>query len=142
MSVGKKPTIVGDAHDVRYYIEGRAAQLDIEVNGFPAPSVKWVRKDVCLVTDTHNHSIYHDKYNMHHLDIANASEQDEGLYQVVASNEYGQCVHDIYLQQADPPVFLEPFRDVTVENHRDVEMVCKVDGIPYPDIKFYKVTQS
>jgi hypothetical protein len=39
-----------------------------------------------------------------------------------------------------PPVFLEPFRDVTVEDHRDVEMVCKVDGIPYPDIKFYKVT--
>lgn len=139
ISVGKKPSISGDAHDVRYYIEGRTAQIDCEVNGFPAPTVKWVRKDVCLVDSTdNNYNIYHDKYNMYHLDIANASESDEGLYQIVASNEHGQCVHDIYLQQADPPVFLEPFKDVTVENHQDVEMICKVDGIPYPEIKFYK----
>lgn len=42
------------------------------------------------------------------------------------------------MQQADPPVFLEPFKDVTVKNHEDVRIVCKVDGIPYPEIKFYK----
>lgn len=138
VQVGKKPTILGEAKDVRYYIEGHTAEIAIDVNGFPSPTVRWTRFDKDLVSDEATYNIYKDSYNVHHLDIPNASEKDEGLYRIIAANEHGECVHEFYLQQADPPVFLEPFKNVTVENHQDVEMICKVDGIPYPEIKFYK----
>jgi len=137
ISVGKKPFIAGEGKDVRYYIEGHTAEVAIEVNGFPCPLVKWIRNGQVLEKDQST-SIYTDNYNLHHLDILNASEKDEGLYTIVATNENGECSHDFYLQQADPPVFLEPFKDLTVENHHDVTMICKVDGIPYPEVKFYK----
>ncbi len=109
-----------------------------KVFGFPSPQIKWMRNNIQLVSDETTYTIYSDRLSNHHLAILNASEKDEGPYQLVAYNENGTCVHEFYLQQADPPVFLEPFKDITVENHQDVEMICKVDGIPYPEVKFYK----
>lgn len=131
------PVISASAKDVRYYIEGQTAEVIIPIYGQPVPKVKWLRDGKELVKG--------DRYNMHrdrssseHFEIFLPSERDEGLYEVVAENEYGQARHEFYLQQADPPIFLEPFKDTTAKNHETVQLVCKVDGIPYPEVKFYK----
>jgi serine/threonine protein kinase len=91
-----------------------------------------------LVSDNEIYRIFSGRFGNQHLEIPLASEKDEGPYQIIASNDYGTSVHEFYLQQADPPVFLEPFKDVTVKNNEDVTIMCKVDGIPYPEVKFYK----
>ena len=59
---------------------------------------------------------------------------------ITATNEYGTAEHRLYLHQADPPIFIEPFKEqMTVSAHgEDIHMTCKVDGIPYPVVKFYK----
>ena len=138
ITLNEKPAIIGESKDVRYYIEGQTAEVSIQVFGYPSPVIKWMRNNTELISDEINYTIYSDRLSNHHLAILNASEKDEGPYQLIASNDNGTCVHEFYLQQADPPVFLEPFKDTTVENHQDVQMICKVDGIPYPEVKFYK----
>jgi len=135
--IGTKPSIVGDARDVRYYIEGETAEIGIPIFGSPTPKVKWFKGEVEIKSED-AYKLFRDRSGTEHLDIANASEKDEGLYKIVAENEYGVASHEFYLQQADPPIFIEPFKDVTVQNHEDVEITCKVDGIPYPEVKFYK----
>ena len=138
---GEKPTIVGETYDVRYYIEGETAIVTILVLGYPDPTVKWFRNDV-EIQSTEPYKLHNDRLGYYTMEIAFASEKDEGPYQIVASNEHGTCSHTFYLQQADPPVFLEPFKDVTVQNHEDVTIMCKVDGIPYPEVKFYKELEA
>ncbi len=135
--IGAKPSIVGDARDVRYYIEGETAEIAIPVFGTPTPKVKWLKGEQEIKSEE-AYKLFRDRSGTEHLDIANASEKDEGLYKIVAENEYGVASHEFYLQQADPPIFLEPFKDITAQNHEDVEITCKVDGIPYPEVKFYK----
>jgi hypothetical protein len=138
--VGEKPLIVGESKDVRYYIEGETAEVILPVIGYPTPIVKWINKSSNqeVKADDGVYKTFRDRLGNEHLEIASASEKDEGLYEITAENEHGSCSHQFYLQQADPPVFLEPFKDVTSENHEDVQLVCKVDGIPYPEVKFYK----
>jgi hypothetical protein len=137
---GTKPTIPGEGKDIRYYIEGQTAEVDIPVFGYPTPTVKWYRNDQELKSDDENsrYKMYRDRLGTQHLDIYNPTEKDEGPYKIVATNEYGTAEHEFYLQQADPPVFLEPFKDVTATNHEEITLMCKVDGIPYPEVKFYK----
>ena len=84
------------------------------------------------------YKISNDKLGYYTLEIPLAGEKDEGPYEIIAENEHGIMNHTFYLQQADPPIFIEPFKDVTVHNHEDVTIMCKVDGIPYPEVKFYK----
>ena len=132
--------IPGEGKDIRYYIEGQTAEVEIPVFGFPSPTVKWYRSNCELNPDDENspHKTYRDRLGTHHLEILNATEKDEGAYKIVATNEYGTAEHEFYLQQADPPVFSEPLKDVTATNHEEITLTCKVDGIPYPEIRFYK----
>ena len=136
-----RPKIHAKEKDVRFYVEGQTASISIPVYGNPRPNVMWKHKGVELINDNDVncvHKMYRDKYGDHVLEIENASEKNEGMYEIFALNEYGQASHVFYLQQADPPIFLEPFKDVTIKNYEDLCITCKVDGIPYPEVKFYK----
>ena len=123
------PVISAPSKDIRYYIEGQTAEVIIPVYGTPVPKVKWLRNGGELrshgVADE-KYKVYRDRVCSEHLDIYAPSERDEGAYEIVAENEYGRAVHEFYLQQADPPIFLEPFKDVTVRNGETLTLVCKV----------------
>jgi hypothetical protein len=136
--IAEKPSIIGESKDVRYYIEGETAEVAIPVFGFPLPKIKWTKYPNEILADSQACKCFRDRTGNEHLHIFNASEKNEGQYEIMASNEYGIASHQFYLQQADPPVFLEPFKDITEQNHENVTIVCKVDGIPYPEVKFYK----
>ena len=136
--MAEKPSIVGESKDIRYFIEGETAEVVIPVYGSPLPKIKWTKNDEEILSDTHAYKFFRDRTGNEHLNIFDASEKDEGQYEIMASNEHGFSSHRFYLQQADPPVFLDPFKDMTSQNHEDVTIICKVDGIPYPEVKFYK----
>ncbi|CAF0740265.1 unnamed protein product [Brachionus calyciflorus] len=135
--LGQKPSIQAPGKDVRYYIDGETADISIPVYGSPLPTVKYLRNNIELNDET-KYKIFRDRLGNSVLEIYLANEKDEGPYEIIATNEYGEARHEFYLQQADPPVFLEPFKDVTVKNYDEVCIQCKVDGIPYPEVKFYK----
>ncbi|CAM6005233.1 unnamed protein product [Sphagnum balticum] len=133
------PHIAGYAKDVRYYIEGQTAEVVIPVFGSPVPKCTWQRKGVPLPSDTPAYKMFRDRSSNERLEILVPTEKDEGAYELVAENEHGRAVHEFYLQQADAPIFLEPLKEtVTARSAESVQLICKVDGIPYPDIKFYK----
>ncbi|KAH9488420.1 hypothetical protein Btru_052354 [Bulinus truncatus] len=77
----KKETI--DAHIAThkgYYTEGETIQLSCTGNGFPAPSVEWVKDDRTLVTEN---NVQVDAGN---LSVKSASVEDSGTYKCIAKN--------------------------------------------------------
>ena len=81
MECGGVPVIVADAKDVRYYIEGERADLDVGVFGFPTPSVTWMHNgsvvrppssddgDTAATGSPHRIKMYRDSIGSEHLDI-------------------------------------------------------------------------
>ena len=57
---------------------------------------------------------------------------------VVASNPQGKAEKKVYLDLADPPVFIEPLQEKTISSKSFLKLVCRVDGIPYPEVKWSK----
>lgn len=55
-------------------------------------------------------------------------------------------IHFIASYFVDAPTFLEPIRNVTIDHRGDGKLECRVDGTPYPTVKFMKdwrpVTES
>lgn len=39
---------------------------------------------------------------------------------------------------ADPPTFIEPLKDITIIAKNSGVLECRVDGIPYPEVKWNK----
>jgi hypothetical protein len=109
------------------------------VFGYPVPEIKWMRNKKMIVADEKKYKMHSDRLSYYHLEVVNATEQDDGLYQIVATTDDDKIfVHDIYLHMADPPVFLETFEDTKIKSYQDVFLTCRIDGIPTPEIKFYK----
>jgi hypothetical protein len=109
------------------------------VFGYPIPKVEWMRYKKILKADDKKYKMHSDRFSYYHLEILHANDQDEGLYQLVATNENGKvCIHDIYLYQADSPVFLQTYNDMKVKSYQDVNLTCRIDGLPAPEIKFFK----
>lgn len=38
----------------------------------------------------------------------------------------------------DQPTVLDPISDLTLDSHKSGKLVCRVDGFPYPTVKFLK----
>lgn len=134
-----QPTIGSEQKDINYFVEGQTAEVSMLVFGYPLPEVKWMRHRKIISPDNKKYKMHSDRFSYYHLEVLNTTSEDEGLYQLVASNDTGKiCIHDIYLQQADPPVFIETFSDTKAKSYQDVYLTCRIEGIPAPEIKFYK----
>ena len=134
-----QPTAKDDQKDIRYFVTGQTAEASMLVFGYPMPEIKWMRNKKVLVADDKKYKMHSDRLSYYHLEVLNATEQDDGLYQLVATAEDEKiCIHDIYLHLADPPVFLETFEDIIIKSYQDVYLICRIEGIPTPEIKFYK----
>ena len=73
------------------------------------------------------------------LSIDNFKGAEEGgEYTVVAKTAQGQAEKKIYLDLADPPVFIEPLQEKTISSKSFLKLVCRVDGIPYPEVRWSK----
>ncbi|CAF1546759.1 unnamed protein product, partial [Didymodactylos carnosus] len=81
---------------------------------------------------------YTDSRGYCYLYIDAAMPSDEGAYEAVAENKHGSAHYTVHLYVADPPMFLEPLKDQRVRTHDTLHLECKVDGIPYPEVRFYK----
>ncbi|XP_052004330.1 striated muscle preferentially expressed protein kinase-like [Xyrauchen texanus] len=90
--------------DVLEVIEGRNARFDCKVSGTPPPQVIWSHfdhpleesEDIRILKEGGRHSII----------ISHVSNEDEGLYTVVARNAYGQdeCAAELYVQEPRPAI--------------------------------------
>uniref|UniRef100_A0A672RWY2 Striated muscle preferentially expressed protein kinase-like n=1 Tax=Sinocyclocheilus grahami TaxID=75366 RepID=A0A672RWY2_SINGR len=90
--------------DVLEVIEGRNARFDCKVSGTPPPQVIWSHFDH-LLEESEDIRILKEG-GRHSLIISHVSNEDEGLYTVVARNSHGEdeCAAELYVQEPRPAI--------------------------------------
>ncbi|KAB1278439.1 Striated muscle preferentially expressed protein kinase [Camelus dromedarius] len=80
-------------------LEGRAARFDCKISGTPPPSVTWTHFGR-PVEESENLRLRQDG-GLHSLHIAHVGSEDEGLYEVSATNSHGQahCSAQLYVEE-------------------------------------------
>ncbi|ESP01587.1 hypothetical protein LOTGIDRAFT_139521, partial [Lottia gigantea] len=108
------------------------------VKGYPLPLITWYFKGQKLDTDGGRYNLVISPVGQIDLDFRDVTWDDIGDYTCVAENEHGKAERIIPLKMADPPTFIEPLKDLILVNRGTGKLECRVDGIPYPTIKFNK----
>uniref|UniRef100_A0A8C1J588 Striated muscle enriched protein kinase b n=1 Tax=Cyprinus carpio TaxID=7962 RepID=A0A8C1J588_CYPCA len=90
--------------DVLEVIEGRNARFDCKVSGTPPPRVIWSHFDHPLEESDDIRIL--KEGGRHSLVISHVSNEDEGLYTVVARNAHGEaeCAAELYVQEPRPAI--------------------------------------
>ncbi|KAM9085236.1 striated muscle preferentially expressed protein kinase isoform 11-T11 [Megaptera novaeangliae] len=80
-------------------LEGRAARFDCKISGSPPPSVTWTHFGRPVV-ESENLRLRQEG-GLHSLHIAHVGSEDEGLYEVSATNAHGQahCSAQLYVEE-------------------------------------------
>jgi hypothetical protein len=65
-------------------------------------------------------------------------ERDVGLYECVATNEHGTARQKQHVELADHPRVVEHLKETTSMLTKTVKLECQIEGVPYPDVKWYK----
>uniref|UniRef100_G3U7P3 Striated muscle enriched protein kinase n=1 Tax=Loxodonta africana TaxID=9785 RepID=G3U7P3_LOXAF len=80
-------------------LEGRAARFDCKISGTPPPSVSWTHFGR-PVEENENLRLRQDG-GLHSLHITHVGSEDEGLYEVSATNTHGQahCSAQLYVEE-------------------------------------------
>ncbi|KRZ38331.1 Muscle M-line assembly protein unc-89 [Trichinella pseudospiralis] len=129
--------------------EHEVGTLQCKVTGFPAPEVRWF-KDGVEITESEKYKMIKKADGVYVLQVSDAIREDEGEYRCEASNEKGfawseaplsvKMAKEIEYDDSDEvaPDFAEPLKACVVNSGEDVVLQCKVTGVPYPEVMWYK----
>jgi len=132
------PKFEGPQRDIQYGVTGHTAKIAVSVAAYPTPEFTWYYGGRELPLGGRF------KSETNHLGVTTLSienfkgAEEGGEYTVVASTPQGKAEKKVYLDLADPPVFIEPLQEKTISSKSFLKLVCRVDGIPYPEVKWSK----
>ncbi|XP_053281050.1 neural cell adhesion molecule L1-like protein isoform X7 [Pleuronectes platessa] len=110
-------------------LKGRDLKLECIPEGFPTPTVKWIKMGEDLPVRTK----FKNSGKM--LSISAVEERDQGKYMCTAENSGGKVVHYFDVIVEEPPKWLtEPPQSQLTVIGADVHIKCSVSGKPLPDI--------
>ncbi|KAG6458522.1 hypothetical protein O3G_MSEX010918, partial [Manduca sexta] len=121
--------------------EGESVVLSTQVVGNPQPTVNWYKnnKPVKSLTtksdgDTHTVTI-----------IKPRKGKDDGVYTLKAVNSEGTAetsavitIEEPTEENAEPPLFINRFQEITVKEKGTIKLMAKVTGNPVPSITWYR----
>ncbi|XP_055366310.1 neural cell adhesion molecule L1-like protein isoform X5 [Betta splendens] len=111
------------------FLKGEDLRLECIPEGFPTPSVKWMKMGEKLPPRTKFSKF--DKL----LTIKAVEESDQGQYMCTASNSAGETVHYFDVTVEEPPKWQTgPPQSQLAVTGSDVHISCSVSGKPAPDI--------
>ncbi|XP_054277504.1 obscurin-like isoform X6 [Macrosteles quadrilineatus] len=117
---------------------GGTAMLELKVEGFPKPDVKWSH-DGKDITAGGRYKFLHDvEEESMSLVIKNVEASDAGDYKITASNELGEDHDTVHLMVKAPPKFKTKLSDVSCMASAEIKLKVQVEGCPQPDVKWYK----
>ncbi|XP_062248590.1 neural cell adhesion molecule L1-like protein isoform X8 [Platichthys flesus] len=112
-------------------LKGRDLKLECIPEGFPTPTVKWIKMGEDLPARTKF------KNSGKLLTISAVEERDQGKYMCTAENSGGKIVHYFDVIVEEPPKWLtEPPQSQLTVIGADVHIKCSVSGKPLPDIRW------
>lgn len=107
-------------------------ELRCIADGYPKPWYSWKRAGDALIPAGGN------IYNGSTLRINDVSQQDRGLYYCIAENGIGQPdQRSVNLEVEFPPKITAPRPRVAQALDYDIELECKVEGFPAPQVSWY-----
>ncbi|XP_062819064.1 coiled-coil domain-containing protein 141 isoform X6 [Anolis carolinensis] len=120
-------------------MEGSPVTLEVEVTGFPEPTLTWFQKGQKLTGDEHIELLHKDR--KHTLFIEKVCDTDAGLYVVRAKNSSGTVSSSAILHvkvQGKQPSFVKKFGHATVQEGDDLNLQCTISGRPRPNVTWTK----
>ncbi|XP_065526302.1 coiled-coil domain-containing protein 141 isoform X4 [Lathamus discolor] len=120
-------------------MEGSPVTLEVEVTGFPEPTLTWYKKGQKLTADEHLKLL--QKETKHTLFIQKVCDKDAGLYVVRAKNLNGTISSSAILHvkvQGEQPNFIQKFRHTTLQEGEDLILHCTIHGKPKPHVYWTK----
>ncbi|KAM6080882.1 coiled-coil domain-containing protein 141 isoform 4-T4 [Theristicus caerulescens] len=120
-------------------MEGSPVTLEVEVTGFPEPTLTWYKKGQKLTADEHLKLL--QKETKHTLFIQKVCDKDAGLYVVRAKNLNGTISSSAILHvkvQGKQPNFIQKFGHTTLQEGEDLILHCTIHGKPKPHVCWRK----
>ncbi|XP_056352634.1 coiled-coil domain-containing protein 141 [Oenanthe melanoleuca] len=120
-------------------LEGSPVTLEVEVTGFPEPTLTWYKKGQKLTADEHLKLL--QKETKHTLFIQKVCDKDAGLYVVRAKNLNGTISSSAILHvqvQGKQPNFIQKFGHRTLQEGEDLILHCTIHGKPKPHVYWTK----
>ncbi|XP_036599293.1 coiled-coil domain-containing protein 141 [Trichosurus vulpecula] len=120
-------------------MEGSPVTLEVEVTGFPEPTLTWYKKGQRLTADGHLKVLH--KETKHTVFIQKVCETDAGLYVARAQNTSGTLSSSAILYvtvKGKLPKFLEKFGPANLKEGEDLILHCTVSGRPRPNVIWTK----
>ncbi|KOC68698.1 Neogenin [Habropoda laboriosa] len=117
-------------------IEGSTVTLECAANGYPKPSILWLKDGVAI--DLTSFASRYSTVAASSLVISNVQEIDDGSYQCRADNEVEtlDAAADLIVQV--PPKFIKKPEDKVASENQDLEFECEIYGKPEPKITWLK----
>ncbi|XP_052748804.1 obscurin isoform X5 [Galleria mellonella] len=109
----------------------------------PIAEVKW-SKDGYTIQPSSRYDIVEDKANeSYRLVVKKVGVDDAGVYTVTATNEIGETTQQARLTvHTGEPIFTKPLQDETVKDQEDVTLRVRCDGVPKPEVAWYRDGQQ
>ncbi|XP_075733477.1 obscurin isoform X6 [Rhipicephalus microplus] len=136
ITVTTTPTFKKELKDVSVMTDD-VLKLDVQVQGTPAPDVKWYKDGQAVVEDDRV-KITQPAEDKHALIIEHAKVEDSGNYSCVISNTMGTQTGFSAVSVNAPPKFLQKLKDYEASETENVTFRVKVSGNPKPNVCWKK----
>ena len=131
------PRFLRQEHDTQYGVKNHNCNLFWFVYGYPKPKMSYYFNDQ-LIESGGRYDQSYTRNGQATLFINRMLERDEGMYEAVATNEHGEARQRVWLQIAEYPTFIQRPEETIVMVRKTGQLMAKVIGVPYPEIKWYK----
>lgn len=121
---------------------GQSAKMEAKVIGTPSPDIKWYKDEIPLKTSERIRTNRTEDGTLT-IEIDNVTEEDLGLYKILASNQAGEKISIAPLRTPrielpTKPEFVVHLLDGDFEEDSQLVLTCKVRGSPNPVIKWLR----
>ncbi|XP_014485518.1 PREDICTED: muscle M-line assembly protein unc-89-like isoform X3 [Dinoponera quadriceps] len=131
------PRFLRQEYDTQYGVKNHNCNLFWFVYGYPKPKMTYYFNDQ-LIESGGRYDQSYTRNGQATLFINRMLERDEGVYEAVATNEHGEARQRVNLKIAEYPTFIERPDETIVMVRRTGQLVARVTGVPYPELKWYK----
>lgn len=128
----------------QYVDEGSNVILESRLVAIPEPEIVWMFNNNKIKTERNVKVVTESDMHMYCsvISITNVRKDQEGKYEVIASNREGEAKLPIILRvrtsEKEPPQILEPLRSATIHEGDSIVFSTHIIGNPEPEVTWYK----
>ncbi|XP_067145351.1 LOW QUALITY PROTEIN: obscurin-like [Centruroides vittatus] len=130
------PRFLRKEEEAMYGIRDQPVTIEFWVYGYPEPEITWYFDGKPMEKDKYD--FLRDRNGKVAVFLPKMTDSEVGTYVCHATNDLGDVRQKIHLQIAEAPSFIQRLEFVSIMNRRSGRMHCRVTGVPYPKIKWYK----